>query len=127
MTDDEVLRSFERKNGFLFRYGSHYRPGEAAPLRIKLCLTSTQMAPMARALFELSNRDDCFVVKMDAAVLGNGMVRGRCFLTSVEAVAEVWRAYKVTPTLLCTIQDDNFTVTHRTAAHSVDAGHQHPR
>lgn len=114
MTDDEILATFEPQEPFLFRYGADWAGGRPSCL-IKLCFTSTAMGPMARVLHELSLRPDCEVVKMDQAPLPNGMVRGRCFLKSPEAVAEVWLAHKVTPELLCTIQDDGFTERYRSA------------
>lgn len=93
--------------GFLVRRGPAADRGEAKCEK-KLCFTSTSLAPMAAVLYELSLRSDCWYTKFDATVGTHGMVRGRCFLTSEAAVIEVWRTYKVTDDLLCTVQDDEF-------------------
>ena len=118
MSDDsqKILAAFD-PNGprpsFLYRYGPLYEKGEPPPLNMKLCLTATSMSAMARILYELSERPDCFVVKMDEAPLANGMIRGRCFLATKEATAEMWNKYKVTDDVLCSVQDDDFTKDHR--------------
>ena len=79
----------------------------------KLCFTATSVEPMARLLYELSLRPDCFWVKLDEKVGAHGMVRGRCFLATEGAVGELRNRYKVTDTFLCTIQDDDFTGQYR--------------
>src|SRR5215468_9060868 len=105
MTEAELLATFNRRGEFLFRHGPAHVPNTPAPLKNKLCFTATSLAPIALILAELSTRADCFLVKMDPQVLPNGMVRGRCFLTNSDAIRAVWRTYKNTPSVLCTIQD----------------------
>jgi len=103
---------FAREQGFLVREGPAKKRGES-PSQKKLCFTATSVDAMARVLYYLSLRQDCWLVKLDAAVKPNGMVRGRCFLTSAEAIGKVWQHYKVTEDVLCTVQDDYFTKAFR--------------
>lgn len=104
--------AFRLEGGFFKRDGRAYAPGPP-PCNKKLCLTSTDLDAMGELLDELSRREDCWAVKLDTQVGRHGMVRGRCFLTTEEAVAELWKRYKVTDTMLCTIQDDDMTVLYR--------------
>ncbi len=107
----DIVTKFQRDGQFLKRNGPAHEAGNYC--NKKLCFTSTAIAPMARLLYELSLRTDCYTVKLDHEVGRHGMVRGRCFLTSEEAVAELWPKYKVTDDVLCTVQDDDFTVRFR--------------
>jgi hypothetical protein len=100
------------ERGFLVRPCPARARGEA-PCPKKLCFTATAVEPIAEILHELSLRDDCYMVKVDAAPGRHGMVRGRCFLTTPEAVGEIWRRYKTTDRVLCTVQDDDFTKDYR--------------
>ena len=74
-----------------------------------------RMSAELLTVLDLSRRPDCWFVKLDRQIGRHGMVRGRCFLTTPEAVAEVWRTYKVTDHVLCTVQDDDFTAPQRQA------------
>jgi hypothetical protein len=108
-----VLSHFTRDDrGFLVRPCPAGRRGDAYCQK-KLCFTATAVEPVAEILYELSLRDDCHMVKLDAAPGRHGMVRGRCFLTGEAAVGELWRRYKVTDHVLCTVQDDDFTKGYR--------------
>ena len=49
-----------------------------------------------------------------------GMYLGRCFLTSDEAVGEVWAEYKNHPSMYCTVQDDDFVGQHRELSRAYD-------
>lgn len=111
MEPADLYGKFERKDGFLRRDGPARAAGNYC--NKKLCFTSTAIEPMARVLYELSLRPDCYWVKLDEQVGRHGMVRGRCFLTTEAAVAELWKRFKVTDTVLCTIQDDDFTSEYR--------------
>lgn len=110
MADDhDVLSRFERsERGFLERKGRAFSDANR-PCNKKLCMTSVSVAALAEILCLLSERDDCWFVKLDPAPQANGMVRGRCFLMSEAAVGEVWQKYKNTDVVLCTVQDDDFT------------------
>ncbi len=58
--------------------------------------------PLAALLYELSLRDDCWYVKLDSFHrTKNGIIRGRCFLTDAEAVAELWTIHKHTDVVTC--------------------------
>ena len=48
------------------------------------------------------------------------MYLGRCFLTTDEAVGEVWARYKSHPALFCTVQDDDFVERFRELSHGHD-------
>lgn len=111
MESPELYAKFEKKGGFLRRDGPARAAGRYS--NKKLCFTSTSLEPMARLLYELSLRPDCFWVKLDEKVGPHGMVRGRCFLVTDAAVGGFWNRYKVTDTVLCTIQDDDFTEQYR--------------
>ena len=104
---------FDIESKFLVRRGPSYEAGGSPPCQKKLCFTSTRIDAMLEVLYELSLREDCFLVKLDPGQGPHGMVRGRCFLTTEDAVAEVWLAYKSTDHVLCTIQDDDFTRRYR--------------
>jgi hypothetical protein len=77
MQPANLYEKFERKDGFLVRDGPARAAGQHC--NKKLCFTSTTIEPMARPLYELSLRPDCFWVKLDERVGPHGMVRGRCF------------------------------------------------
>lgn len=111
MLETELLGAFELKDGFLMRDGSARGGGRYC--NKKLCFTATAVEPMARQLYELSPRPDCYWVKLDQQVGRHGMVRGRCFMKDEQAVAELWKRYKDTEDVLCTIQDDDFTARYR--------------
>ncbi len=98
--------------GFLRREGSAKQRGEARCSQ-KLCFTAVDIMPLAAVLYELSLRDDCYFVKLDAKPRKNGMIRGRCFVTTPAAVGALWQKYKVTEHLMCNVQDDDFTVQFR--------------
>ena len=113
MSASETWReAFRREGSFLRREGPAYEP-DGPKCNKKLCFTSTDIDAMGQLLYELSLRDDCWFVKLDSEPGRHGMVRGRCFLTDEEAVAELWKKHKVTDTVLCTVQDDDWTVSRR--------------
>ena len=100
------------ERGFLNASGPARARGDA-PCHVKLMFTATRRAPLLRVLSELLEREDCFYAKLDAEPGPHGMFRGRCFLTSEDAVGEVWRTYKNTNELLTSVQDDRFTARYR--------------
>lgn len=103
--DDE----FEIANGnpkFLCRDGPAFTRGDDYSQR-KLCFTSTERGLLARHLLELSRREDCYFVKFGVNPRG-GMYLGRCFMTTEQAVGDVWAQYKSPPSLFCTVQGDDF-------------------
>jgi hypothetical protein len=85
----------------------------------KLCFTATRRELLARHLLELSRREDCYFVKFGVNPR-DGMYLGRCFLTSDQAVGEVWSRYKLHPSLFCTVQDDDFVEPFRELSHTYD-------
>jgi hypothetical protein len=110
--DVEALFEIRNHNPrFLCRDGP--ARGRGAPCsNKKLCFTGTDRADVARHLYELSLREDCFFVKFSTNPRG-GMFLGRCFLATDAAVGEVWAMFKDHPTLFCTVQDDEFVEPFR--------------
>ena len=111
-----VAAEFEVRNGnpkFLCRVGPAHARGET-PSQKKLCFTGTDHELVARHLYALSQRDDCYFVKFGVVARG-GMYLGRCFLTNDAAVGDVWARYHDHPSLFCTVQDDTFTAPYRDA------------
>jgi 8-oxo-dGTP pyrophosphatase MutT (NUDIX family) len=96
---------------FLSRNGAAYREG-APSLGPKLCFTSTRQDLLARHLLELSRRDHCSEVKFGSNPRG-GMYLGRAYMTTDEAVIDVWAEYNNHPSLFCTVQDDAFVAPFR--------------
>ncbi len=78
----------------------------------KLCIVATDFGFLRALLFDLSGRDDCYFVKYSLAPR-DGMYLGRCFLTDEGAVGRLWQELKVHPKLMCSIQDDEFTLAFR--------------
>ena len=96
---------------FLCRDGAAY--GDEAPYsKHKLCFTSTRQDLLARHLLQISLRDRCYFVKFGTTPRG-GMYLGRAFMTTDDAVIDVWAEYKNHPSLYCTVQDDAFVTAHR--------------
>lgn len=109
-----IESEFELANNnpkFLCRDGAASALGSAYSQR-KLCFSCTDRELLARHLFELSKRPDCFFVKFGTSARG-GIYLGRCFLTTDEAVGEVWARYKSHPSMYCNVQDDDFTTRFR--------------
>jgi DNA-3-methyladenine glycosylase I len=120
------LKQFQFRRGFLVREGPAKQRGDRACPK-KLCLTSTRAEPLARILYELSLRDDCYFVKLDRKPGPHGMLRGRCFLSDERAVAIAWLRLKQTEDVLCTIQDDEFTAPLRAPPLSAAPAARRPR
>ena len=118
MTVDEAFSLRNQNPKFLCRDGPARARGPECSQR-KLCFTATDRDLLARHLLELSKRDDCFFVKFGVKPRG-GMYLGRCFLTSDEAIGEVWAQYKSHPSLFCTVQDDDFVSQFRERSFSYD-------
>ncbi len=96
---------------FLFRHGKG-RSEAGTFSQKKLCFVATDVHLLAEVLYELSERDDCHFVKFSTHPKA-GMHLGRCFLQGEHAVGTLWQHYKCHPRLMCTVQDDNFTVAFR--------------
>lgn len=78
----------------------------------KLCIVATDQNALARLLYDLSMRDDCYYVKYSTKPR-DGMFLGRCFLTTDAGVGQLWAEMKSHPKFLCSIQDDDFTEDFR--------------
>jgi hypothetical protein len=113
MEADSVMTHLkEDGRGFLVRPGPAYQRGDV-PCQEKLCSTSTSVSSLAELLFQLSQREDCWYVKLDAEKGPHGMVRGRCSLTTADEVGKLWTQLKVGTHWLCAVQDDDFTSAFR--------------
>jgi hypothetical protein len=78
----------------------------------KLCLVATDRSLLATLLHELSDRPDCHYVKYSSRSR-DGMYLGRCFLMDENAVGLLWAQLKEHPSVLCSVQDDDFTARFR--------------
>ncbi len=109
---DDLESEFVRKGAFLIRDGAARRAGAADCPNKKLCLCATDRAFLVRMLHELSDRADCFFVKCSAEPR-DGMFLGRVFLMDEQALGRLWAELKPHPKLLCSLQDDDFTLPFR--------------
>lgn len=96
---------------FLQRRGGGYRPGGPYTNK-KLCFVATDQHVLSELLLELSHRDDCYMVKFSVEPK-DGMYLGRCFLLDEQTIGKLWQEYKVHPRLMCSVQDDDFTLPYR--------------
>ena len=78
----------------------------------KLCFVATDQGLLGRVLGELADRPNCYYVKYSIEPR-DGMYLGRCFLLHDEEVGPLWREYKKHPRIMCTVQDDDFTLPFR--------------
>ena len=78
----------------------------------KLCFVATDQGLLARVLGELADRPDCYYVKYSIEPR-DGMYLGRCFLLDDQQVGTLWREYKKHARMMCTVQDDDFTLPFR--------------
>ena len=90
---------------FMARYGAAGR--DAKRSETKICFVATDRAFLVGLLHRLSLRDDCCYVKY-STFERDGMVLGRCFLTTAEAAARLCAEYKAHPKLMVSLQDDDF-------------------
>jgi len=100
---------------YMARRGPAYTdpdPDARAPLNKKLCLVATDQAFLVELLLELSRREDAFFVKYSVAPR-DAMYLGRCFLTDEWALGTLWQELKVNPKLMCSVQDDDWSIEFR--------------
>lgn len=110
----ELEADFVRKGAFLMRDGAARRAGAADCPNKKLCLSATDRPFLVGLLREISDRPDCFFVKCSVEPR-DGMFLGRVFLMDQQALARLWAELKSHPKLLCSLQDDDFTLPFRPA------------
>lgn len=118
MTIDAEFEIIDDNPKFLCRDGVASGSGATYSHR-KLCFSCTDRDLLARHLYQLSKRPDCFFVKFATSAKG-GMYLGRCFLTTEAAVGDVWARYKKHPSMHCTVQDDEFIRRFRKLSHAYD-------
>ncbi len=80
--------------------------------RRKLCFVATDKPFLVALLLELSHRRDCAFVKYSRSPR-DGMFLGRCFLLDDDRVGELWQLYKRHPKLMCSVQDDDWSLEYR--------------
>jgi hypothetical protein len=78
----------------------------------KLCLVATDAAVLGEILGRLAERPDCFYVKYSVSPR-DGMFLGRCVLLDEREVGALWAQYKKHPRVMCSVQDDDFTLPFR--------------
>jgi hypothetical protein len=78
----------------------------------KLCFVATDKEYLVRLLYELSEREDCHWTKYSIDPK-DGMYLGRAFMTNDRIVGELWDKYKRDAKLMCSVQDDDFTLPFR--------------
>ena len=110
-----IEENFETDGPFLSRDGPARQSDQYS--NRKLCFVATDQQLLMETLFELSQRDDCFFVKLTVKAR-DGMFLGRCFFTSDEVVGAHWAKYKNHPKMMCNVQDDDFTKPYRSEIRS---------
>lgn len=113
-----MIDSFEQKKSFLVRDGKARSSSESHSNK-KLCFVSTDKEFLMKLLFELSEHDECFFVKLKD-IPRDGMYLGRVFFTNDQLVGEHWAKYKLHPKVMCNIQDDEFADEFRGKVVSYD-------
>jgi hypothetical protein len=110
----DIESRFELYGEYQLRFGPAYAPGPA-PCNLKLCYVATDKDFLVRWLDALARRPDCYAVKYSTSPK-DGMYLGRCFLTTREAIGALWSEHKHHPKLMCSAQDDDFTIVYRNLA-----------
>ena len=109
LTEIEAL--FEPNHDvFRARWGPSGKGG--AHSHRKLCFVATDREYLVRLLHELSERDDCHFTKYSVEAK-DGMYLGRAFMKDDRIVGDLWDKYKRDPKLMCSVQDDDFTLSFR--------------
>ncbi len=107
----EIAKNFEKKGFYMSRDGKAKERGEKYANK-KLCFVATDIEFLANLLFRLSNHEECYGVKY-SHLEREGMYLGRCFMAKEEIIGKLWRKYKNHPKLMCSVQDDDFTMKFR--------------
>ena len=108
---EDVEAGFRVNGPFRERDGSARHAGGRF-VNKKLCLVATDKLYLARLLLELSGREECYFVKYTTSPR-DGMYLGRVFLMDERLLGELWARYKRDPKLMCSLQDDDFTLRFR--------------
>lgn len=108
---DGLDAHFEPHGPFRGRRGAGWKLGGFHANK-KLCFVATDKAFLVRLLLDLSGDPGCFYVKYSTEPR-DGMHLGRCFMTDVRRVGELWARYHPHAKLMCSIQDDDFTLLFR--------------
>lgn len=108
-----TLRPFQvTSNGvFMERRGAGWND-ERRFSQKKLCFVATDQALLVRVLSDLAERAHCYYVKYSIEPRG-GMYLGRVFLLEDQDVGPLWREYKNHRSMMCNVQDDEFTLPFR--------------
>ena len=109
---DDLAGLFVRMSTFLTRDGAAKRAGAASCPNKKVCLSATDRGFLMGLLHQLSERPACFFVKLSAEPR-DGMFLGRVSLMDEQALGRLWAELKPHPRLLCSLQDDDFTLPFR--------------
>jgi putative acetyltransferase len=106
---------FELSSNGRFRQRVGPRGPRVAHSSKKVCLVATHANFLVDLLYGISQRDDCYYVKY-GLVVRDGMVLGRCFMSSDAAAAKLCEALKGHPRLMVSVQDDDFFKPFRTSS-----------
>jgi hypothetical protein len=98
------------------RWGAGRAPDDEYS-RQKLCFVATDRAFLAQFLLDLSRRPECHFVKYSTQAR-DGMYLGRCFVLADQQAGAWWREFKSHPRLMCSLQDDRFTMPFRPSVKS---------
>ena len=117
-----MTENFYEEGSFLCRNGAAKSRSKDYANK-KLCFVATDQNFLMELLFELSNLEDCFFVKLSSRSR-DGMYLGRCFFTTDKLVGDYWAKYKMHPKLMCCIQDDDFTSEFREKVQNYKVNHE---
>lgn len=106
-----MAENFEHRGVFLCRDGKGRHQAQEYSHK-KLCFAATDKEFLMQLLFELSQDEKCYFVKLSDKDR-DGMYLGRCFFIDDETVARHWAKYKAHPKLFCNVQDDDFVKSYR--------------
>lgn len=112
----EIEREFHAEGPFNARAGARARGGAGSFCNTKLCLVATDREYLVRLLYDLSEDEHCHRVKYSREPR-EGMYLGRAFFADAVLVGELWARLKRDLKLMCTVQDDDFTLVFRERFH----------
>ena len=97
---------------FMLRWGPDKDGPKEEQVNMKLCLTATDQELLANVLREIADHPRCRAVKFSVQPK-DGMYLGRAFINDRSELGRLWQQYKRHPRLMCSVQDDDFTMQFR--------------
>jgi hypothetical protein len=108
----DIEARFEARGPYMIRRGPAHAGDPRSPVNKKLCFTATDREALIRELDALAGRPECFFVKYSIAPR-DGMYLGRAFFTDANLLGKLWTSYRSHPRLMCSVQDDDWTLQYR--------------